>query len=212
MRGNGDSDGLMEAEYTAQELSDAVKVITWLAAQPWCNGIVGMMGISWGVFNSLQVAAMQPDLLKAIIALCSIVDRFADNIHYKGGCLLNENMGWGVTMWSYSSRPPDPALRPDDWRALWLARLEAEPFLPSVWLRHQARDAYWQHRSVCEDYSAIKARVLAIDGWGDAYKNAIPQLVKNLRGAKGIIGSWVHKAQSTNRMRSRYVLFRNKRI
>ena len=32
---------------------------------------------------------------------------------YKGGCLLNENLGWGATMWAYSSRPPDPALRGD---------------------------------------------------------------------------------------------------
>ena len=192
MRGNGDSDGVMEDEYTAQELADAVEVIHWAAAQPWCNGHVGMMGISWGGFNALQVAALAPAPLKAIITLCSTVDRFADDIHYKGGCLLNENLGWGATMWSYSSRAPDPALR-DNWREIWLERLENEPFLPSVWLRHQRRDAYWQHGSVCEDFSAIKAKVLAIGGWGDAYKNAVPQLVEALDGAKGIVGPWVHK-------------------
>ncbi len=192
MRGNGDSEGLMEDEYTPQELSDAIEVINWIAAQPWCSGTVGMMGISWGGFNSLQVAALQPEALKAIITLCSTVDRYAEDIHYKGGCLLNENLGWGATMWSYSSRAPDPALR-DNWREMWLERLEAEPFLPSVWLRHQRRDSYWRHGSVCEDYSAIKAKVLAVGGWGDAYKNAVPQIVENIPGAKGIIGPWVHK-------------------
>lgn len=192
IRGNGDSEGLMEDEYTEQELSDAVEVIHWLAAQPWCCGPVGMMGISWGGFNGLQVAALGPDPLKAVITLCSTVDRFADDIHYKGGCLLNENLGWGATMWSYSSRAPDPALRPD-WREDWLQRLEAEPFLPSVWLRHQRRDAYWRHGSVCETYSDIKAKVLAVGGWGDAYKNAVPQIVENIPGAKGIVGPWVHK-------------------
>lgn len=192
MRGNGDSDGLMSDEYTPQELADAVEVIHWLAAQGWCSGSVGMMGISWGGFNSLQVAALQPDPLKAIITLCSTVDRFADDIHYKGGCLLNENLGWGATMWSYSSRAPDPALR-ENWREMWLERLENEPFLPLVWLRHQRRDDYWRHGSVCEDFSAIKARVLAVGGWGDAYKNAVPQLVENVPGAKGIVGPWVHK-------------------
>ncbi len=192
MRGNGDSQGLMSDEYTEQELADAVAAIGWLAAQPWCSGSVGMMGISWGGFNSLQVAARQPEPLKAIITLCSTVDRFADDIHYKGGCLLNENLGWGATMWAYSSRAPDPALRPD-WREMWLERLENEPFLPSVWLRHQRRDAYWRHGSVCEDFSAIKARVLAVGGWGDAYKNAVPQIVENIPGAKGIVGPWVHK-------------------
>ena len=192
IRGNGDSEGLMEDEYSAQELSDGAEVIEWLAAQPWCNGRVGMMGISWGGFNGLQVAALGPDPLKAVITLCSTVDRFADDIHYKGGCLLNENLGWGATMWSYSSRAPDPALR-DDWRAMWLERLENEPFLPSVWLRHQTRDAYWRHGSVIEDYSAIKAKVLAVGGWGDAYKNTVPRIVEALPGAKGIVGPWVHK-------------------
>ena len=120
------------------------------------------------------------------------LDRFADDIHYKGGCLLNENLGWGATMWAYSSRAPDPALR-EDWREVWLQRLEAEPFLSAVWLRHQRRDAYWRHGSVCEDYASIKAKVLAVGGWGDGYKNAVPQIVENIPGAKGIVGPWVHK-------------------
>ncbi|MEK9977653.1 MAG: CocE/NonD family hydrolase, partial [Paracoccaceae bacterium] len=194
MRGNGDSDGVMEDEYTQQELDDAYTTIAWIAAQPWCTGKVGMMGISWGGFNALQVAAMDPPALKAIITLCSTVDRFADDIHYKGGCLLNENMGWGSTMWGYSSRPPDPALVGERWRDMWLTRLENEPYLPMTWLKHQTRDAYWQHGSVCEDYSAIKAATLAIGGWGDAYKNTVSHLVENLSGpVKGIVGPWVHK-------------------
>lgn len=193
MRGNGDSEGLMEDEYAQQELDDAVATIEWLAQQPWCSGSVGMMGISWGGFNALQVAALQPEALKAIITLCSTADRYADDIHYKGGCLLNENLGWGATMWSYSSRAPDPALRPN-WRELWLDRLENEPFLPSVWLRHQTRDAYWRHGSVCEDFSAIRAATLAVGGWGDAYKNTVPLLVEQLDSpVKGIVGPWVHK-------------------
>jgi len=193
MRGNGDSEGLMADEYSPQELADACAVIGWIAAQPWSNGRVGMMGISWGGFNSLQVAALRPEPLKAVITLCSTVDRYADDIHYKGGCLLNENLGWGATMWAYSSRPPDPALR-QGWREMWLERLAAEPFLPGLWLRHQRRDDYWKHGSVCEDYSAIRAAVLAVGGWGDSYKNAVPQLVENIQvPVRGIVGPWVHK-------------------
>ncbi|GAA4120169.1 CocE/NonD family hydrolase [Aminobacter aganoensis] len=194
MRGNGDSEGLMADEYTGQEWQDACDVIAWAAAQPWCNGKVGMMGISWGGFNGLQVAALQPRALKAVITLCSTDDRYADDIHYKGGLLLNENMGWGATMLSYSSRPPDPALVGDAWRDMWLDRLEHEPFLPAVWLKHQRRDAYWKRGSVNEDYSAIKAAVLAIGGWGDSYKNTVARLVGNLKApVKGIAGPWVHK-------------------
>jgi len=194
IRGNGDSQGVMTDEYTAQELADAVEVIHWIAAQGWCSGAVGMMGISWGGFNALQVAALAPKALKAIITLCSTVDRFADDIHYKGGCLLNENLGWGATMLSYSSRAPDPMIVGEAWRNMWLERLNAEPHLPEIWTSHQRRDAYWQHGSVCGDYSAIKAATLAIGGWGDAYKNAVQALVENLDApVKGIIGPWIHK-------------------
>ena len=197
MRGNGDSEGLMEDEYSEQELRDAFEVIAWVAAQPWCNGNVGMMGISWGGFNSLQVAAMRPPALKAIVTLCSTDDRYADDIHYKGGLLLNENMGWGATMLSYSSRPPDPELvGRDRWREMWLDRLENEPFLPAVWLRHQTRDAYWKRGSVCEDFSRIQAATLAIGGWHDAYKNAVSRIVEGVSPhapAKGIVGPWLHK-------------------
>jgi predicted acyl esterase len=195
MRGNGDSEGLMEDEYSEQELHDAVDVIAWLAAQPWCSGKVGMMGISWGGFNSLQVAAKQPPALKAIITLCSTVDRYADDIHYKGGCLLIENFGWASQMLSYSSRPPDPALAGNNrWRDLWLTRLENQPFLAPLWLKHQRRDAYWKRGSVCEDYSAIKAAVLSIGGWHDGYRNTISHLVANIEApVKGIVGPWIHK-------------------
>lgn len=194
MRGNGDSQGLMEDEYTAQELTDAVEVIDWIASQDWCGGTVGMMGISWGGFNALQVAALQPGPLKAIITLCSTTDRFADDIHYKGGCLLNENLGWGATMFSYSSRAPDRALAGENWRDMWMQRLAANPFLSALWLTHQHRDAYWKHGSICEDFTTIKAATLAVGGWGDGYKNTVQTLVENLDApVKGIIGPWIHK-------------------
>jgi uncharacterized protein len=194
MRGNGDSEGLMEDEYTPQELKDAVDAIAWIAAQPWCTGAVGMMGISWGGFNALQVAALRPPALKAIVTLCSTDDRFGDDIHYRGGALLGENFGWGATMFSYSSRPPDPMIAGEAWRALWLARLAANPLLHARWLAHPTRDAYWRHGSVCEHYGAIEAATLAIGGWNDSYKNTVPNLVANLSApVKGILGPWIHK-------------------
>src|SRR5262245_2752584 len=60
IRGSGESGGLLFDEYAKQEQDDGVEVIAWLAAQPWCNGVVGMMGISWGGFNALQIAARRP--------------------------------------------------------------------------------------------------------------------------------------------------------
>jgi putative CocE/NonD family hydrolase len=194
MRGNGESDGLMFDEYLKQEQDDAIEVIAWLAAQPWCSGTVGMIGISWGGFNGLQVAMRRPPALKAVVSICSTVDRYAVDIHHMGGCLLLENLGWSATMHSYSSRPPDPALVGDRWREIWLERLEQEPLLIETWLQHQRRDDYWRHGSVCEDWSAIEAPVLAVGGWADGYTNAVPELVAKLEApCKGIIGPWLHK-------------------
>jgi putative CocE/NonD family hydrolase len=194
MRGNGDSEGVMLDEYTQRELDDACDVIAWLREQPWCSGNVGMMGISWGGFNSLQVAAMRPAGLKAVITLCSSDDRYTDDIHYKGGCLLNENLGWSSTMFGYSSRPGDPAVVGGAWREQWMQRLEAEPLLAIEWLKHPHRDGYWKHGSINQNFGAIKAAVLAIGGWNDAYTNAVPRLVGNLQSpVKGVIGPWAHK-------------------
>lgn len=193
MRGNGDSEGLMGDEYTAQELGDAVEVIAWLADQPWCSGAVGMMGKSWGGFNCLQTAFLQPPALKAVISVCATTDRFADDIHFKGGCLLGENFGWGAVMLSFSSRPPDPALR-GDWREMWMQRLEAEPWLAPRWAALQERGAYWKHGSVGEDYARMTVPVLIWGGWADNYMNTVAHLVENVPApVKGIVGPWVHQ-------------------
>ena len=194
MRGNGDSQGLMHDEYLQQELDDAIDVIEWIVSQSWCSGNVGMMGISWGGFNSLQVAAMRPQNLKAVVTVCSSADRFADDIHYKGGCLLTSNFTWAARMLSYSSRPPDPLIFGKFWRNEWLLRLQNLPLLADSWLSEQSRGQYWRHGSVCEDYSKIESAVLAIGGWHDGYRNTVSKLLSNLSSpVKGIIGPWNHR-------------------
>ena len=193
IRGSGDSDGILEDEYLQQELDDAVEVIAWLAAQPWCNGSVGMTGISWGGFNALQVAALRPPALKAIITACSTDDRYADDIHYMGGCLITENLDWASTMFGFNSRPPDPEVVGERWREMWMARLDKQDPWIMEWLSHQRRDEKWKHGSVREDYADIRCAVYAVGGWADAYSNAIPRLLAGLAcPRKGLIGPWSH--------------------
>ena len=110
IRGSGDSDGVILDEYLKQEQDDAVEIIAWIAAQPWSNGNVGMMGISWGGFNSLQVAARRPPALRAIITVCSTDDRYADDMHYMGGCPLTGTLEWGASFFSRMARAPDPLI------------------------------------------------------------------------------------------------------
>ncbi len=193
LRGSGDSDGILEDEYLPREQLDAIEVIAWLAEQPWCDGNVGMTGISWGGFNALQVAAHRPPALKAIITLCASDDRYSDDAHYMGGCLLNENQIWGTVLFGINALPPDPALAGERWRDMWIERLESDHPFPAHWLRHQRRDEYWKQGSVCEDFSRIVCPVYAIGGWADGYSNAVPRLLEGLAAPrKGLIGPWSH--------------------
>lgn len=194
IRGSGESDGVIDGEYTPRELSDAVEVIEWITAQPWSNGNVGMMGISWGGFNCLQVAALKPPALKAVISIASTVDRYNDDIHYKNGSHLSAQMSWAATMGAYQSRPPDPELVGERWRAMWLERLEQEPFFMQEWLSHQRRDAFWRHGSICEDFEGFPVPALVIAGWADGYRNTPLNAVAGMPDrAWALVGPWVHK-------------------
>ena len=194
LRGSGESEGILLDEYLPQEQDDLLQVIAWIASQPWCTGNVGMTGISWGGFNSLQLAALRPPALKAIITLMSTDDRYADDVHYKGGCVLATDMlHWSTTMLGDQARPPHAAAAGEHWRELWGERLAASQPWVHHWLAHQRRDAYWKHGSVCEDYGAIEAAVYAVGGWVDGYTNSVMRLLEGLAGPrKGLIGPWPH--------------------
>ncbi|WP_342510418.1 CocE/NonD family hydrolase [Sporosarcina sp. FSL K6-1522] len=195
LRGSGDSEGIMYDEYLKQEQDDALEVLTWISKQPWFTGGIGMIGKSWGGFNGLQVAARRHPHLKAVITLCSTDDRYADDVHYKGGAMLASDMlWWASTMLAYNARPADPTVVGESWKENWLERLEKTPPFVEEWVRHQRRDSYWQHGSVCEDYQDIDIPVYAVGGWADGYTNAIPRLLEGLKGPrKGLIGPWAHE-------------------
>jgi hypothetical protein len=194
LRGSGDSEGILLDEYLEREQDDAVEALRWIGEQPWCTGRAGMFGISWGGFNGLQVAARRPPELAAVITLMSTDDRYADDVHYAGGCLLAVDMlPWAAQMDVWNGTPPDPVNYGEGWHDAWMQRLEETPFFVEEWLRHQRRDAYWRHGSICEDYSAVECPVYAIGGWVDGYTNAVFRMLEGLPGVrKGLVGPWAH--------------------
>ncbi len=193
LRGSGESEGVLHDEYLPVEQEDGVEAIRWLAAQPWCTGRVGLIGKSWGGFNALQIAARRPPELGGIVTVCSTDDRYATDVHYMGGCLLNDNLWWGAVFFQLVAQPPDPELVGDDWRSMWLGRLEAAEPHPLRWLKRPLKDAYWKQGSVNEDYDAIACPVFAVGGWADGYRSAILRLLAGLRvPCRGLIGPWGH--------------------
>lgn len=196
-RGSGDSDGVMLDEYHPTELADALEVLAWIERQDFSDGQVAIIGKSWGGFNGLQIAALDPPQLRCVVTVCSTDDRYADDVHYAGGALLaSEMLPWAATMLAYNARPGDPAVLGESWRERWLERLEATVPYAEEWVAHQRRDAYWEHGSVCEDYSAIKVPVYAVGGWIDQYRGAVFRLMAGLEAAgvpvKGLLGPWAH--------------------
>ncbi|MDX6548163.1 MAG: uncharacterized protein QOG33_1713 [Gaiellales bacterium] len=200
IRGSGDSDGVLNDEYLQQEQDDLVEVIAWIAEQAWCSGVVGMFGYSWGGFAALQAAARRPPALKAVISVASTDDRYADDVHYMGGCLLSYYLlSWATTMHVYATLPPDPAVVGEQWRESWMTRLESVTPMIEPWLTHQQRDAYWQHGSVCEEYAAIECPVYTVGGWADGYRSAVFRMLENLScPRKGLIGPWSHHFPNDN--------------
>jgi hypothetical protein len=197
MRGSGNSDGILFDEYLPQEQEDACEVIAWLAEQPWCSGAVGMYGKSWGGFNGLQVAARRPPALRAVVSAYFTDDRYADDVHYMGGCVLGHDaLSWASHMLGMNALPPDPEIVGERWREMWLARLRETPFFLVEWMRHQRRDEFWRQGSICEDYAAVQAPVLLIGGWADGYTNAVGRTLAGLTGAgvpsRAVIGPWSH--------------------
>ncbi|MFF7340477.1 CocE/NonD family hydrolase [Streptomyces sp. NPDC008163] len=194
VRGTGESEGVLLDEYLEREQRDAEEVLAWLAEQPWCDGKTGMMGISWGGFAALQVAARRPPSLGAIVIASFTDDRYADDMHYVGGAMLSDNLAEAGTMFAYATCPPDPEAVGDRWRDMWHQRLDSARPWVLEWLRHQERDDYWRHASLSEDYQALRCPVLASSGWADGYSNAVTRLLSRVDvPRKGLIGPWSHK-------------------
>jgi hypothetical protein len=193
IRGTGDSDGVMTDEYDEPELRDALDCIAWLARQSWCNGAVGMRGISWGGINSLQVAARRPPALKAVMSMGSVDNRFTGDAHYIGGALAAENFKWGTYFKVYMGAPPDPEISGAEWERKWKERLEASPPILDRWTSHQRYDAYWQRGSVATDYAKIQCPVYIVNGWLDPYSAVTATLLEGLSvPRKALVGPWGH--------------------
>lgn len=193
IRGSGDSGGLLADEYLESEQQDALAVIAWLAAQPWCSGAVGMRGLSWGGFAALQVAALRPPALKAILPICASDRRFANDAHFIGGAPGLTSLKWAAGFELVMAAPPDPEIRGPDWEAIWRRRLEAVPSIAARWLSHPFEDDYWRHGSVGLDPAAIQCPVYLVGGWADPYAESLLRLLESLpRPKKALIGPWGH--------------------
>jgi predicted acyl esterase len=194
VRGTGSSEGDAVDEYTARELQDHVATIAWLAEQGWSNGNVGMYGTSYSGFNALQVAALRPPALKAIIPIYATDRRYTDDVHYGGGVRRGiDFLDYPAYMVALIALPPVPSVYGDGWREEWHRRIESNDPWELTWLEHQNEDGFWRHGSVFFDYDAIEAATLVIAGHADGYRNMALRAFEHLRAPKKVLfGPWSH--------------------
>jgi putative CocE/NonD family hydrolase len=199
VRGTGSSDGVALDEYARNETLDGVELVAWLAAQPWCNGAIGMWGISYGGFTAIQVAAERPPALKAIAPMYATDDRYTDDVHYFGGCLTASDVAqYAVSQIAMNALPPRPAFSSGDWEGAWRRRLEATPPWLLTWLRQQTDGPYYRQGSLAPDYGRITCPIYNVAGWMDGYTS--PAWRMHLRCAppsRTLIGNWGHLLPDT---------------
>jgi putative CocE/NonD family hydrolase len=187
IRGTGRSEGQLPGrEYSQQEQQDGEQVIAWLAHQPWSNGNVGMFGISWGGFNSVQMAMRNPPGLKAIIAIDATEDLFHDDVHFIDGLMHVDEYELNVDLTMAVTRAPD---FPTDEASL-AARFDRPPWI-LAYKRQQRQGAFWDEP--VRPLGAIRVPVFMIGGMLDGYRDSIPRMLQGITApTKALLGPWNH--------------------
>ncbi len=190
IRGTGASEGTPpDREYSDQEQKDGLEVIDWLSKQPWSNGNVGMMGISWGGFNAIQMARLHPPALKAIIAVCATEELFHDDIHYIDGLMHADEYEMAMDLELGLTRAPD---FPTSEKFL-AERFDTPPWF-LLYLRQQRDGEFWRRASLAPDhYAEYKVPTFLVGGFLDGYRDNIPRFLENVKApVKAILGPWNH--------------------
>ncbi|MGN6570775.1 MAG: CocE/NonD family hydrolase [Pseudolabrys sp.] len=122
-RGTGRSQGQCEP-WSFAEAIDFHDAIEWAAAQPWCNGKVGLSGISYFAINQWFVANLQPPSLKAMIPWEGFADIYRDAL-YHGGILNVFMTNWFTAHLMHHKLGRASQSAPDRWKVntldLWLS-------------------------------------------------------------------------------------------
>jgi uncharacterized protein len=195
VRGTGSSPGIAFDEYTPRETHDGYDAVEWLAGQSWCNGKVGMWGISYGGFTSIQVALLHPPPLTAIVPVMATDDRYTDDVHYIGGCAtVSELSQYAVSMVGMNAMPPRADFRGAGWALEWRERLEQTPIWLFEWLRQQHDGPYWRQGSLAPHWDRLTTPTFLIGGWMDEYVDAALRMLERCTNAprRALIGNWVH--------------------
>jgi putative CocE/NonD family hydrolase len=187
IRGFGNSGGVQPTrEYSAQEQADGERVIAWLARQRWSNGKVGMLGISWGGFNAIQLAMRRPPALKAILAIAATEELFKEDVHYMDGIMHVDEFEVAMDLDQGRSGAPNFPIDEDT----LAKRMDRAPWSLD-YFRHQRDGAFW--RAPIGRLEDIQIPCFLIAGLQDGYRNSIVRMLERVRApVHAWVGPWNH--------------------
>lgn len=129
-RGTGDSEGVLDANAEA-EYDDGVDTVAWISEQPWCDGNVGMFGLSYFGFTQLAAASEAPKGLKAI---CPFMTQAMEPF----GSQMTQTFNYGHICWIYGQMMSRP-----------------ERFIPDELERARLLPILKEHASRLESYALL---------------------------------------------------------
>ena len=171
-RGSGKSPGLLQA-FAPREIHDFYDPIEWAAQQPWSNGKVGLLGISYYAISQWLVASLQPPHLAAIIPWEGAADSYRDMGHH-GGIFSNRfvNAWWPKSLLSTQhgcDQSPfvdrQTGKRPTGPKVLDVEQLRANRVDYSAEQKAHPLDDAW-HRERTAAFDQITVPLLSVGNWG----------------------------------------------
>jgi putative CocE/NonD family hydrolase len=201
VRGVHESDGDFKPFF--HESADGYDTVEWTAAQPWCDGAVGMAGRSYCGATQWLAAAERPPALRAIAPVV-IGSNFFHGWVYQGGAFqLGFNLFW-VHMMSGRKRRDSLSMQFEH------LPLKEPPLLDEEvagefyrdWLSHSTDDAYWQQLAINRRYERTQVPAFIVGGWYDVFLGGTLENFAGLRarggsevartGTRLLIGPWAH--------------------
>jgi len=168
-RGAGRSPGYLDI-FSPRETQDYYECIEWAGVQPWSNGKVGLLGISYYGVNQWQVAALQPPHLTAICPWEGATDFYREMTHHGGILNVFVNQWYPVQVSSvqYGTKEPprsratgEPVAGPEVLTDDELAENRAD--VVTALRERPLLDEFYQHRTA--ELSNITVPVLSATNW-----------------------------------------------
>jgi uncharacterized protein len=185
------------------EARDGYDTVEWVAAQPWCDGAVGMAGRSYAAATQWLAAGEGPPHLRAICPVVVGSSPYSGWVYQGGAFELGFNLFWVHLM----TAPKKRVKLDDQYRHLPLTDpplLENSPAgrFYRDWLAHPTEDDYWRAIAINRRYSSVRVPALNVGGWYDIFLGGTLENYARLRaegasdaareGSRLLIGPWAH--------------------